>query len=88
MARLEMMGDEALMSPMNASGDIFFRLGMMYSAGVNGQADRVAAHKWFNLAALKGNADAKLRRREIAAEMHEAEIAEAQRQAREWLSIH
>ncbi len=83
MARLELMADESLMSPMNAGGDIFFQLGLRYSAG----ADRVAAHKWFNLAASKGNADAKRRRQELAAEMNEIEVAEAQRQAREWLSI-
>jgi TPR repeat protein len=48
-------------------------------------ADYVSAHKWFNLAAMRGNADAARLRREIAVEMSEAEIAVAQRAARHWL---
>jgi TPR repeat protein len=88
MARMELMGEEALMSPQNTGGDLFFRLGMMYATGRSGGPDKVAAHKWFNLAALKGNCAARRYRQEIAGEMSEAEIAEAQRQAREWLSVH
>ena len=41
-----------------ASGDMFFRLGMMYSTGADMPADYVTAHKWFNLAAARGNPDA------------------------------
>ncbi len=68
-----------------ASEDMFFRLGMMYSTGVDVPADYVSAHKWFNLAALRGCADAARLRREIAAQMSEAEIAAAQRAARDWI---
>jgi TPR repeat protein len=68
-----------------ASGDLFFRLGMMYSTGVDVAADYVSAHKWFNLAAMRGNPEAARLRREIAVEMTEAEIARAQRAARDWL---
>jgi TPR repeat protein len=50
--------------------------------------DFVAAHKWFNLAALKGRTDAIAMRREVAAQMSEAEIALAQREARAWISGH
>jgi TPR repeat protein len=67
------------------AGDLFFRLGMMYSTGADVPADYVSAHKWFNLAAMRGNADAARLRREIAVEMSEAEIAMAQRAARHWL---
>jgi hypothetical protein len=45
----------------------------------------VSAHKWFNIAAMQGVKDAVRLRHEIAAEMSEAEIAAAQRAAREWL---
>ena len=63
-----------------------FQLGMMLSTG---QApDLVSAHKWFNIAAMRGNADAVRLRREIASEMSEAEIAAAQRAARDWLTRH
>jgi TPR repeat protein len=72
----------------NAAGDIFFRLGMLFSIGLEVPADRVAAHKWFNLAAARGNAEAIRHRRELAGEMSEGEIAAAQRAAREWLTAH
>jgi TPR repeat protein len=69
----------------NSAGDIFFMLGMKAS----GEAfDRIAAHKWFNLAAARGNRKAIEHRREIAAEMSPGEIAAAQRAAREWLTTH
>lgn len=50
--------------------------------------DLVAAHKWFNLAAMHGMRQAKLERAELAQVMTAREIAEAQRQAREWLARH
>jgi TPR repeat protein len=68
-----------------ASDELFFRLGMMYSTGAEVPTDYVSAHKWFNLAAMRGNAEAIRLRREVAEEMSEAEIAQAQRAARDWL---
>ena len=68
-----------------ASGDMFFRLGMMYSTGIDLPTDYVSAHKWFNLAAMRGNAEAARLRREVAVQMSDAEIAVAQRAARDWL---
>ena len=61
---------------------------MMYSVGNSVPADYVAAHKWFNIAAMKGNKDAIRLRQEIAAGMSPREIAEAQRAARAWLTSH
>lgn len=69
----------------NSAGDIFFMLGIKASGEM---FDRVAAHKWFNLAAARGNRKAVEHRREIAAEMSSVEIAAAQRAAREWLTTH
>jgi uncharacterized protein len=69
-----------------AGADSFFELGMMYSVGRSVPVDFVIAHKWFNLAAMRGNADAIRLRREIADQMSEAEIAQAQRAARAWLN--
>jgi len=71
-----------------ATADVLFELGMMYCIGRGVAKDYVTAHKWFNLAAMKGSEDAKLYRRELAAEMSSAEVAEAQRQARSWLTLH
>jgi hypothetical protein len=65
-----------------------FLLGMLYSSGREIPADLVTAHKWFNLAAMKGYAEAVRLRREIAAEMLDAEIGQAQRAARDWLKAH
>lgn len=58
------------------------------ATGRGGALDLVEAHKWFNLAALKGDAEAARRRQELAAEMAPGEVAQALRRAREWLSTH
>ncbi|EKS38338.1 SEL1-like repeat protein [Afipia broomeae] len=71
-----------------ANGDILFELGMIYSTGRSGLIDLVAAHKWFNLAALKGRVDAISLRQEIAGLMSDVEIATAQREARAWMAAH
>jgi uncharacterized protein len=72
--------------PMDAEG--CFELGMMYSAGCGVPVDMVAAHMWFNIAAMRGRKDAGLRRREVAEQMSDAEIGNAQRAARNWLKTH
>jgi TPR repeat protein len=51
-------------------------------------ADLVSAHKWFNLAAARGNRSALSYRVELAREMSSDQIAEAQKLAREWLQTH
>jgi TPR repeat protein len=89
MARFELADiDGATLAPVNASGEVFYELGMMYAAGRTVQPDLVTAHKWFNLAAMRGNCEATRLRREIAEEMSAAEIAAAQRAARDWLITH
>ena len=84
MAHCETNGVEAPISA-NAIYETFYELGLMHASGRSGAADLVAAHKWFNIAAMKGHADAARMRREIAAEMTDAEIGQAQRAARDWL---
>ena len=72
-----------------ATGDVkaLFDLGVAFSTGSGGiDVDLVEAHKWFNLAALNGSAEAQEARADIAEEMTAREIAEAQRQARAWLT--
>jgi TPR repeat protein len=87
MARFEMaaMGSMAERQP---NGESLFDLGMIYSTGRDVGTDLVAAHKWFNLAALRGNAEAIYYRQQVADEMSPAAIAEAQRAARDWLGAH
>jgi TPR repeat protein len=86
MARLEVLDVEGgMLGEANASGDVLFQLGMMYSTGSSVPTDYVTAHKWFNLAAMRGNKEASRLRREVAEQMSENEIAAAQRAARDWL---
>ena len=67
--------------------DALYELGVAYSTGSSGiEVDLIEAHKWFNLAALNGSNRAQMCRAEISEEMTAREIAEAQRQARAWLS--
>lgn len=71
----------------NSTGDELFRMGMLYSTGQGGAPlDYVSAHMLFNLAAMRGSEEAKSYRRELSQEMDAGEVAEAQRQAREWLA--
>ena len=69
----------------NGRVEALYNLGLAYSTGQAVDVDYVAAHKWFNLAALKGLLQARNWREQISEEMSSDQIAEAQRQAREWL---
>jgi hypothetical protein len=68
--------------------DVLFERGLYWASGRSGVVNLVAAHKWFNLAALKGRGDAVAMRREVAEQMSEIEIAAAQREARAWMMTH
>jgi uncharacterized protein len=82
--------DLDLAMPVEASAirDVLFERGLYWASGRSGVVNLVAAHKWFNLAALKGRADAIQMRREIAELMSGEEIAIAQREARDWMMAH
>jgi len=67
--------------------EALYNLGLAYSTGQGVTIDMVAAHKWFNLAAVRGMEAAKNWRNQVASEMTTGQIAEAQRLAREWLKI-
>ncbi|WP_339832685.1 hypothetical protein [uncultured Parvibaculum sp.] len=87
MARMQL--DEIERGELASEGgkcDALYNLGLMYSTGRGVDVDLVTAHKWFNLAAMKGSEAARMCRAELTVEMTPAEIAEAQRQAREWLA--
>ena len=69
-----------------STGDELLRLGLLYSTGQGGAPlDYVSAHMLFNLASMRGSAEAQIYRRELSREMDQDEVAEAQRQARRWL---
>jgi hypothetical protein len=82
--------DLELATPVEASAipDVLFERGLYWASGRSGVVNLVAAHKWFNLAALKGRTDAVPLRREVAEMMSDIEIATAQREARAWMAMH
>jgi TPR repeat protein len=82
--------DRDTAAPVEASAipDVLFERGLYWASGRSGVVNLVAAHKWFNLAALKGRIDAIQLRREVAELMSEVEIAMAQREARAWITAH
>src|ERR1700737_1015055 len=77
--------DTAIPVEASAIPDVPFERGLYWASGRSGVVNLVAAHKWFNLAAVKGRADAVRLRREVAEMMSEIEIATAQREARAWM---
>jgi TPR repeat protein len=88
MARFEIQeaGIGAAGAVVNA--DVMLELGLMYATGRDCDVDIVAAHKWLNIAALKGCDRAAALRSELAATMSKPELIRALREAREWLTIH
>lgn len=71
-----------------ATPEVAFQLGLNAAVGIDTEADLVEAHKWFNIAALRGMTEARLRRQELAELMTQAQVAAAQKAAREWLERH
>lgn len=61
-----------------------YRLGLMYSSGMQVPQDLIIAHKWFNLAAQTGETKALEERKNLASIMNNHEISRAQKMAREW----
>jgi uncharacterized protein len=80
--------DTAIPVEASAIPDVLFERGLYWASGRSGVVNLVAAHKWFNLAAVKGRADAIAMRREVAQLMSDIEIATAQREARAWITAH
>lgn len=70
-----------------SSHEDLLQMGLIYSTGLGVEEDFIEAHKWFNLAALRGNEDAKVYRKDMAEQMSSEEISEAQKSARMWLSL-
>jgi len=88
MARFEVLEGQFGTMGTTAQADILFEMGMMYATGRDCEMDVIAAHKWFNIAAIKGSARAAELRSELSATMSKPEIARALREAREWMTMH
>ena len=78
--------DSLLADAARGDADALYDLGMAYSSGSGGiEVDLIEAHKWFNLAATKSKKPGAVENRDrVAAKMTPAQIAEAQKLAREW----
>ena len=88
MARFEINNADTGSMGASTQADILFNMGMMYATGRDCETDLVAAHKWFNIAAIKGSDRAAELRAELANTMSKMEIAIALRSAREWMTTH
>jgi TPR repeat protein len=87
MARVDVLSRQTVdFGPHAEQSDAFFELGLSCCTGRDGPVDLIQAHKWFNIAASRGNDDAKRYRSELASDMSKAEIMRAQKLAREWLA--
>ena len=73
--------------PADADGRTLYDIAMLCAAGVDSNPDRIAAHKWLNIAVVKGYAPAAQARAELAIEMSDAEKSLALREARVWLTM-
>jgi uncharacterized protein len=82
------MEKEPEISVATATAEALLEIGMKYCTGREVSQNLIIAHKWFNLAAMKGSESAKQYRCEISREMTAADVADAQRQARAWLTLH
>ena len=75
-----------LIRPLAEQGDAnaHYNLGVFYDNGLDVPQDRVSAYMWFSLSAAQGKEGAATFRDLIARRMTPAQIAEAQKLAREW----
>ena len=79
---------ERIQAAEKGKAEAFYDLGLLYSIGHGVEQDNIEAHKWFNLAAMRGMISAQADRAEVADSMSNMEISEAQRKAREWVVTH
>lgn len=67
---------------------ILLEMGLKYAIGRDCEIDVIAAHKWLNIAAIRGSEKAARMRNQVAATMSKSELAAALRGAREWMTAH
>ncbi len=88
MARFEIEEGSIGATGTGNQADMLCELGLMCATGRGCNMDLVAAHKWFNIAAVKGSARAEELRAELTQVLSKPELAQALREAREWMTIH
>ncbi len=88
MARFEMQDSESSTMGGETRADAFCEMGLMYATGRGCAVDLVSAHKWLNIAAIKGSERAAELRADLAQTMSKGDLAAALRAAREWMTVH
>lgn len=88
MARFEMNSADMATMGGNVTADILFEMGLVAATGRDCEVNLIEAHKWLNIAAIKGSARAGQLRSEISEFMSKTELASALRSAREWMTTH
>ncbi len=88
MARFDIQTSEMATMGGEARADIFCEMGLMYATGRGCEVDLVAAHKWLNIAAIKGSERAAELRADLTKTMSKSDLAAALRSAREWMTMH
>ncbi len=88
MARFEINSPDMAAMGGGVTADILFEMGLVAATGRDCDVDLVEAHKWLNIAAIKGSAKAAKLRAEISDFMSKTELASALRAAREWMTQH
>jgi hypothetical protein len=88
MARFEISTTEMVMMGGKSSAEALCELGVNYATGRGCAVDRVAAHKWLNIAAIKGSDRAAELRADVGAMLTKIELAAALRAARDWMTTH
>ena len=89
MARFDFQNTEtAAMTGGENRAEIFCDMGLMYATGRGCDIDVIQAHKWLNIAAIKGSERAAALRADLAAAMNKSDLATALRAAREWMTLH
>ncbi|KAA3514461.1 sel1 repeat family protein [Agrobacterium rosae] len=88
MARFEVRDIEMAVAGGQSRADVFCNLGLIYATGRGCPVDLIAAHKWLNIAAIKGSDRAASLRADLARNMNKADLAKALRAARDWMTTH
>ena len=88
MARFEIRDIGMAVASGESRVETLCNLGLVYATGKGGKVDLIAAHKWLNIAAIRGSERAASLRADLARNMTKAELAEALRAAREWMTMH
>lgn len=88
MARFDMNSSETAALGGEARAEALCDMGLMYATGRGCPVDLVSAHKWLNIAAIKGSDRAAELRADLAHTMTKMQLAAALRAAREWMTMH